>query len=42
MNIKSEGKISLSDAYALPFYMREKYIKMFNEYIEEKNKQMNK
>lgn len=38
LNIKSEGKLGISEIYQLPFLFREEYIKTFNEYQEEKNK----
>jgi len=38
LNIKSEGKVSLLEAYNLPFLLREEYIKTFNEFQDEKNK----
>ena len=38
LNIKSEGNISLTNAYFMPYMIREEYIKEFNSYMEVKNK----
>jgi hypothetical protein len=41
LSIRTEGKISLQEIYAMPYLQREMYIKLTNEYYEEKNKQIN-
>jgi hypothetical protein len=38
MNINTEGKLSLSEIYQMPFNIREHYIKLYNQYIDTKNK----
>lgn len=38
MCLKTEGMISLSESYQLPFKQRDIIIKSYNEIIEEKNK----
>ena len=38
LNIKSEGKLAISEIYQLPYLLREEYVKTFNEYQDEKNK----
>lgn len=42
IHIKSDGHLSLSDIYNMPFKMRELYIQANNEFIEEQNKKYNK
>ena len=37
--IKSEGRISLSEVYQMPYQSRERFVESFNKYVEEKNKQ---
>lgn len=39
LNVRTEGKISISEAFSMPYKLREIYIKSTNKYIEEKNKQ---
>lgn len=36
--IKSEGKVSLTEVFNMPYNLREDYIKYFNQYLEEKKK----
>ena len=38
MCLKTEGLISLTEAYQLPFKQRDMIIKSYNDIIEEKNK----
>lgn len=40
LNIRSEGKISIFEAYQMPYLQREMYIKLYNEFSEEKRKAM--
>lgn len=42
MHIKSDGNLSLNDVYNMPYKMRELYIKVNNEFVEEQNKKYNK
>lgn len=42
IHIKSDGHLSLSDVYNMPYKMRELYIKANNEFVEEQNKKYNK
>ena len=37
LTIRSEGKLSLSEVYAMNFVQRELYIKCYNEYMNEKS-----
>lgn len=41
LNTDSEGIISLTEAYNMPFKVREMFVKKFNNHMEEKNKSMN-
>ena len=36
--IKSDNKLSLSEAFMLPYGLREQFVQAHNELIEEKNK----
>ena len=38
INIKSEGKISLTECYFLPYQVREMYYELYNKYVEKINK----
>ena len=38
LNIRTEGKISIFEAYQMPYLQREMYIKLYNEFSEEKRK----
>lgn len=38
LNIKSEGKISLMEAYSMPYQQRELYVKSYNEINESTSK----
>ena len=38
LSIKSEGKLSITEIYQMPFLMRKRYVESFNEFVEEKNR----
>ena len=40
MVLKSENKISLIEAYSLPYNFRSEFIQTYNEYMEEKKKSL--
>ena len=42
MHIKSDGHLSLSDVYNMPYKMRQSYIEANNEFVDERNKKYNK
>ena len=42
MHIKSDGHLSLSDVYNMPYKMRQSYIEANNEFVDEKKKKYNK
>ena len=41
LNIRTEGKVSLSEAFSMPFKLRDLYVKSTNKYIDDKNKLTN-
>lgn len=41
LSIHSEGRVSITEVYQMPFKQREMFIKLHNKYIDEKNKSNN-
>jgi hypothetical protein len=40
LSIKTDGKVSLTEVYSLPYNVRESFKKLYNKFIEEKNESM--
>lgn len=40
IHIKTEGKVSLTECYSMPYKIRQIYYKLHNKYVEEQNKKM--
>ena len=41
LSIHSEGHVSITEVYQMSFKQREMFIKLYNKYIDEKNKSNN-
>lgn len=38
ISIRSEGRVSLTEVYQMPYLLREQFVDSFNEWVDEKNK----